>query len=96
MPSEELASLYQRFQKEFCRQDITLEQAVRDVDTHTLYPLARQRELLSSEGELQRWLEDVIAFHEHTGELSRGQTRKLREMALVRADFLPDGRSEGK
>ena len=89
MPREELAALYQRFQKEFCGQDISLEQAMRDVDTHTLYPLAHQRELLSSDGELHRWLEDVIAFHERTGELSRGQTGKLRDTPLVRANFLP-------
>ncbi|WP_297227760.1 ABC transporter substrate-binding protein [uncultured Desulfovibrio sp.] len=96
MPREELAALYQRFQKEFCGQDISLEQAMRDVDTHTLYPLARQRELLSSDGELHRWLEDVIAFHERTGELSRGQTGKLRDTPLVRATFLPADLPKGE
>lgn len=96
MPRTELAALYQRFQQEFCGQTISLEQALRDVDTHTLYPLARQRELFASEGELQRWLEDVIVFHERTGELSRGQTRKLRELSLVRADFLPENLPEGE
>ena len=74
----------------------SLEQAMRDVDTHTLYPLARQRELLSSDGELHRWLEDVIAFHERTGELSRGQTGKLRDTPLVRATFLPADLPKGE
>ncbi|HJA79859.1 MAG TPA: ABC transporter substrate-binding protein [Candidatus Desulfovibrio intestinavium] len=89
MPAEELGALYRQFQKEFCGKDISAEQAARDVASHTLYPLDRQREVLASEGELLTWLGDVIAFHERTGELSRGQTRAIRELSLVRADFLP-------
>lgn len=89
MPAEELARLYRRFQKEFCGKEISEEQAVRDVATHALYALDRQRRVLASEGELLKWLGDVIAFHERTGELSRGQTRSIRELRLVRPDFLP-------
>ena len=96
MPRPEIAALYQRFQQEFCGQTITLEQAMRDVDSHTLYPLARQHELLASEGEMLRRLEDVIAFHERTGQLSRGQTRQLRELEHVRADFLPESLPAGE
>lgn len=89
LPTDEVASLYQRFRREVCGEEISRQQAVREVETHTLYPLARQRELLGSSGEFQKWLGDVIAFHEQTGELSRGQTRALRETPLARPDLLP-------
>ena len=66
----------QEFQKDFCQYDMDIEQARREVETHKLCPMACQRALLSSQGELRQWLYDVITFHERTGELSRGQARE--------------------
>ncbi len=86
---DEFAIIYQQFQKDFCQYDMDIEQARREVETHKLCPMACQRALLSSQGELRQWLYDVITFHERTGELSRGQARELNELPFVTNQFIP-------
>lgn len=90
LPAEKTAALYRDFQRDFCGREISEAEALREVETHDLYDTARQKSLLGSGARPAAWLEDSLAFHEHTGELSRGQTRTLRRLPLMRGDFLPD------
>ncbi|MBD5538668.1 MAG: ABC transporter substrate-binding protein [Desulfovibrio sp.] len=90
LPAERAAALYRDFQRDFCGREISEGEALREVETHALYDAARQKSLLGSGAGPGTWLEDILAFHERTGELSRGQTRALRQLPLMRGDFLPD------
>ena len=97
MPVEELALLYQRFQREFAGKALSAANARRELETHLLFPLEKQKALLGGveadaarpEGTLRDWLKDVIAFHKKTGALSSREAGELESLPLVTPRFLP-------
>lgn len=97
IPVEELALLYQRFQQEFAGKAVSAANARRELETHLLFPLEKQKALLGGveadaarpEGTLRDWLKDVIAFHKKTGALSSREAGELESLPLVTPRFLP-------
>ena len=72
-------------------EDLTREEAIRDIKEHPVYALDQQLDMFKQSygtSELREWLHDIVSFQNETGELDRRDLARLERLHYVTDIYL--------